>query len=133
MRSGQLAHLTGVSSWVGPPQAEEGVEQQAGEEDRGQARAKLCLFGVRVHCGAAQGAPHLPLGFGENGHYDQGDAGQNDSRNAVFGSPTGPQVQKRFIGDVGRQQQKANADNPQGPPLIQFAVLHFGVNRHPPQ
>ena len=34
---------------VGPPQAEEGV----GQQDGGQVGAKLRLFGIRVHGGAA--------------------------------------------------------------------------------
>ena len=35
------------------------------------------------------------------GHYNQGNARQYDSRNAVFGSAAGPQVQHGFLSDVG--------------------------------
>src|SRR5258705_11518392 len=61
--------------------------------------------------------PHLSLGSGEKGHYDQGDAGQDDSRNAVFGSPTGPQIQHRHT-QCRRRETKSKRRRSQSSPLI---------------
>jgi len=86
-----------------------------------------------VHGGATQSAPHLSLRTRKKWHHDKGNAGQKDARNAVLRGSLGPQVRRRFVGDVGGEAQETHADNLQGSPFVAFAAVLIRINRHPPQ
>ena len=119
---------------VGPPYTEQCVEQQSGQQYRGQVRAKLCLFGVRMHSGTAQSTPHFSLGSREPRHDDQRDARQNNSGNAVLGSFLGPEIRRGFVSDVSSHGEKANTDNlERRASLVPLASAYVRINRHPPQ
>src|SRR5437016_8347719 len=47
--------------WIGPPQTEESIEQEPHQQNGRQVSAKLGLFGIRLHGGAAQSAAHFSL------------------------------------------------------------------------
>src|SRR5260370_17551781 len=96
-------------------------------------RTKLRLFRVRVHGGATQSAPHLSLRTRKKWHHDKGNAGQKDARNAVLRGSLGPQVRRRFVGDVGGEAQETHADNLQSLPFVPFPAVLTPLNPHPPQ
>ena len=56
---------------VGPPKAEQSVEQQSGKKDAGQIRTKFRPFGIRVHGRTAQRTTHVLLGSREQRHDDR--------------------------------------------------------------
>lgn len=73
--------------------------------------------------GAVQQARRLALGVGQPRHHDQGHHSETDPDDAGLRSFTPGQGLDGIEGDVGREQEETEADQPQGPPLDPLRVL----------
>lgn len=125
----KLPHAYGVC----PPQVRGSIQKQATEQNGRQISAKLCLFCIRVQGGTSESVSHSSFCLGEQGHYGQRHASQNDSRHAVFRGPPRPQVRNGFVGDVNCQHQEAGSYNPQRPFFVEFSAVYLRIYRQPPE
>jgi len=69
------------------PEAEQGVGEQADQEDAGQARAQQGLLGVGDRGGGAEFAARAALGHDQERHDGQGECGRHAAGCGVPGTP----------------------------------------------
>jgi len=121
------------SEGIGPPEAEEHIEEQATQKDRGEIGAELGLLGVGMHRGAAKDRAKAMLGAREHRHHDERSAGHDDAGDAMLGCAFEPKSGCGFVPDVGGQRQKTTTDDFESVPLILLPALHVGIDCHTPQ
>jgi hypothetical protein len=98
---------------VGPGPPEGGIEQEPGEQDRGQVGAQLGLGGIGAHGCGAELAADSALGANEQRHHEQGGGGQGDSDGAGLGAAAGEQDGEGVGGDVGGEGEERHGDEAQ--------------------
>src|SRR5437870_1114717 len=122
-----------AAAWVSPPPSQSRVKKESDQENGGQVDAEISLFGIGVHSRASEFLGHLLLCPRKKWHHYEGNAGQENSWNAVLRSFSADEIVNGLITDVNNQCQEADPYDPQTELLISFSPLHVSVNCHSPK
>src|SRR5579864_402264 len=118
---------------ISPPKSENGIENQARQEDDRQVGAELTLPRVRAHCWTVQSAADLLLSPRQKRHHDKSKTGEDNSGQTPVSGLFSGEMAEGFETNVCRQQEKTSADDAQREFLIRLATVYVRVCDHPPQ
>src|SRR5271157_1136590 len=121
------------SGRIGPPPAQQRMQQQSGQQNGGKISTEVCLPRIGVERAAAELSSDSALGRRQQRHHNHCRGSDQNARQAAFRQGLDPESANRLNGNVSSQQQETNSDKTSRDSLGTLTALRVHIDAKSPQ